>query len=106
MSLAFYGGFIIALCAVSTLFTEAIKKFCDNGKINYATNLVAFICAFVVGILGSVGVYILKDIPFTLDNIVVIIFTAFLIWMGSMIGYDKILQLVDQIKEIITKKGN
>jgi hypothetical protein len=56
--------------------------------------------------LGSVGVYILKDIPFTLDNIVVIIFTAFLIWMGSMVGYDKILQLVDQIKEIITKKGN
>lgn len=88
---------LIAFAAISTLLTEAIKKFFENKKANPSANLIALIDAIVVGGAGSVGSYIWLGIPFTAANIVAIIAMVFCVWIGSMIGYDKIIQLVKQL---------
>lgn len=84
-------------CAVSALMTEAIKAFCKNAGKNCPINLVALIDAFVVGGIGTAIAYVLLGIPFTLANILLILIMAVAIWIGSMIGYDKVMQLITQI---------
>lgn len=85
--------FFIGATAAS-LFTEALKKvFWDM-----SSNLIALISSAVVGVGGTIIAYILMDIPLDSKNIVCIILMTFLIWLGSMIGYDKVIQTIEQIK--------
>lgn len=85
--------FFIGATAAS-LFTEALKKvFWDM-----SSNLIALITSAVVGVGGTIIAYILMDIPLDSKNIVCIILMTFLIWLGSMIGYDKVIQTIEQIK--------
>lgn len=85
--------FFIGATAAS-LFTEALKKVFWE----MSSNLIALISSAVVGIGGTIIAYILMDIPLDSKNIVCIILMTFLIWLGSMIGYDKVIQTIEQIK--------
>lgn len=80
--------------ASASLLTEAEKK-----SFKIRANILALINAVVVGILGTAAAYILYDIPFNLKNVVCMILMTVCIWVGSMVGYDKILQTITQIKE-------
>lgn len=92
---------LISICsAVSALFTEGIKIWFKNSGKNYSANLIALINAVVVGCGGTAAVYILTGIAFTLPNIVCLILMGVTVWLGSMIGYDKIVQLITQITNI------
>lgn len=84
----------IILSTVSSLLTEAIKKGCQN----VSSNLLAIISALVVGGGGSVAAYIWLSIPFTSSSIVAIVAMIFCIAVGSMVGYDKVIQTLNQIK--------
>lgn len=97
MTIQFFIILLVALCAVSSLLTEAIKRFYENRKENPSANLIAGINAIVIGGFGSVMAYIWFNIPFTVSNIVAIIAMIFLVWIGSMVGYDKVIQLIKQI---------
>jgi len=79
---------------VSSLLTEALKKAFNA----IPTNIIAFVNACVVGILGTIAAYILMGIAFTLANIVCILLMTICIWIGSMIGYDKVIQTISQVK--------
>jgi hypothetical protein len=50
-----------------------------------------------VGGFGSVMAYVLNDIPFTLKNVFCILLMIICVWMASMVGYDKVTQLIEQI---------
>ncbi len=79
---------------VSSLLTEALKKsFTD-----VSTNVIALINACIVGIIGTICAYILLDIQFTLANDVCIFLMAVCVWLGSMVGFDKLKQTFEQIK--------
>lgn len=89
---------LIAICSsVSALLTEGIKTWYQNAGKNYSANLIALINAIVVGCGGTAAAYVLIDIPFTLSNVLCLILMSGAVWLGSMIGYDKVLQLVTQI---------
>lgn len=90
-------GLLIALSAVSTLITEAIKQWCKNDNRSYSANMIALIVAIVCGGLGTAATFILMGIPFTLVNIITIVFMIVAIWIGAMLGYDKIIQLIEQL---------
>lgn len=98
MNIAYFSAMIVILCAVSALFTEALKQFCDNGNISFSPNLAALICSAVVGGGGTVAFYILTGVAWTLPTIVTLIIAIFAIWIGAMVGYDKVVQLIEQIK--------
>lgn len=79
---------------ISSLLTEAIKKM----DLNLSVNIIALIDAMVVGFLGTIVFYIIMGIVWTPTNIVCIFLMTFCIWIGSMIGYDKVMQTIAQLK--------
>lgn len=80
---------------ISSLLTQAVKK----AFTNISTNILALIDAIAVGVIGMVIAYVLLGIPFTLPNIMCIVLMSVCIWVGSMIGYDKVIQTIEQIKK-------
>jgi hypothetical protein len=85
--------------AVSALVTEAIKKAYANAKKEYSANVIALINSIVVGGGGTAVIYMLMGIPWTVNNIICLILMIGVIWVGSMIGYDKVIQLIKQLAE-------
>lgn len=79
---------------VAGLFTEALKK----ALTNISANVTALIVAVVVGVLGTMAAYVLLDIPFSLKNIICIPMMSICIWMGAMLGYDKVTQSIQSIR--------
>lgn len=84
--------------AITGLLTESIKKFNENQNCETNPNITALICAFVIGGIGSLIEYSLLDISLTFNNILCVVLMIFCIWIGSMIGFDKIKQTIEQLK--------
>lgn len=83
-----------ALCA---LVTEAVKKAFANAHKEAAPNLLALIDAVVVGGLGTFTAYILMGIPWTINNIICLLLMVACIWVGAMVSFDKVKQLLEQL---------
>lgn len=79
---------------ISSLATEAIKK----AFVSVSTNVIALVDSVLIGLVGTICAYILMGIPFTLANDICIVLMAVCIWIGSMVGYDKVMQTISQIK--------
>lgn len=79
---------------MSSLVTEAIKK----AFTSVSTNVIALADSVLVGLVGTICAYILMGIPFTLTNDICIVLMAVCIWIGSMVGYDKVMQTISQIR--------
>lgn len=89
---------------VTSLLTEAIKKAYSNAGKEYSANMIALINALVVGCGGTAILYMLLSIPWTVNNIICLFLMGFAVWIASMVGYDKILQLLQQIANITPKE--
>ena len=85
---------------VTSLLTEAIKKAYQNSGKDYSANLVALINAIVVGCGGTAVLYMLRAIPWTVNNVICLILMGISVWVASMIGYDKIIQLLQQLSNV------
>lgn len=88
----------IILSTISSLVTEAIKIAFKNANKTPSANLIAIIDGLVVGGGGMVAAFIWLSIAFTPASITAIIAMALGIALGSMVGYDKVIQLLEQIK--------
>ena len=97
MSVTIFITLATICCAASGLLTEAIKMWYQNAAKEYSANLIALINAFIVGCGGTAVSYVLLGIPFTLPNILCLVLMTAVVWMGSMVGYDKVMQLITQI---------
>ena len=98
--------FLIGLSIVSTitgLVTEAIKKILKSRNVNYCANTLAGIVAAVLSIFIGLGYIILAEVGFSAQSIISIIVFAFVSWLCSMVGHDKVMQTIDQLKN--NKKG-
>lgn len=89
------------LCGV---ITEAIKNAYKNADKPYSANVIALVDALVVGGLGTATAYMLMGIPWTVNNIICLVLMCVVIWLGAMVGFDKILQTISQISNLPTKK--
>lgn len=92
--------FLIALFAVSLftgLFTEAIKKWLDERGKTYYSNALAGYVAVVLSVVVSVGYVILTEAALNAKMAVYLIALMVLSWLSSMIGYDKVVQTIQQI---------
>lgn len=98
--------FLIGLGIVSTLtslVTEAVKKILIEHNVNYCANTLTGIIAAILSIAIGIGYIVIANVGFTSQSIVCIIALAFISWLCSMIGYDKVIQVINQFKNI--KKG-
>jgi len=98
MSIQLFLTLFIILSAISALFTQTLKEMCKDDIVKPSTNLFAIINAAVVGGGGLAAAYVWLEIPFTFPNILSIVAMIFAVWIGSMVGYDKVTQLITQIK--------
>ena len=85
------------------LITEAVKKVYQNAGMDYSANVIALVDAFVVGGIGTAVAYMLMGIDWTVNNIICLILMIVCIWLGAMLGFDKIKQTLEQIAVIIPK---
>lgn len=99
MSITLFITVLTIGAAITALLTEAIKKAYSNAKKEYSANVIALINAVVVGCGGTAVTYMLLGIEWTVNNVICLILMGVAVWIGSMTGYDKIIQLVKQIKE-------
>ena len=92
---------LLAIFAVAvSLITEAVKKFLNEEGKAYSSNMVVLIVSCIVGAGGTALVYLFMCIPFTLPNIVCMALMAVSVWVGAMIGYDKVMQMIEQFRLI------
>lgn len=90
--------------AVCTLLTEAVKKAFYNAGKEASPNVLALIDAVVVGCGGTAVLYILLGIDWTVNNIISLFLVGICVWIGSMVGYDKIIQLIKQVTATDSKE--
>ena len=99
MSITLFITMFTVGAAASALLTEAVKKFYANAGKEWSPNVIALVDAVVIGAGGTAVVYMLMNIPWTVNNIICLILMTVCVWIGSMIGYDKVAQLLKQIEE-------
>lgn len=88
------------------LVTEAIKTAYKNAGKEYSANIIALVDALIVGGVGTSAAYMLLGIPWTVNNIICLVLMCIVIWLGAMIGFDKIIQTIGQITNIPKKEDS
>lgn len=99
MTISFMTSALLAVSLLTNLTVEGIKKLLDESNVKYSSNVLAAIFSTILS--GAVcAVYlIMNDVAFSVKigvEIVVIMYLGFLI---STVGYDKVVQMLKQLKD-------
>ena len=92
---------LMIFSTITSICTEGCKKFLEGIKLSYASNILAFIIACIIGIGGTGIYYLLNSIEFNTVNIICMILMGIATSIGAMVGYDKVVQAIGQLKNII-----
>ena len=98
MTLSLFVTLLTVFSAMTAIVTEGIKKLLDSEQVGYSANILAFLIACVVGIGGTAIYYALNSIPFVSTNILCMVLMGIATSIGAMVGYDKVIQTIQQIK--------
>ncbi len=79
--------------SAASLLTQALKK----AFTKISSNMLALASAFIVGIFGTVSAYILMGIVIDAKSVICVPLMCICIAVGSMVGYDKVLQTIGQL---------
>ena len=93
MTVALFVTLVTALSLVSSLITQALKKVFGDSK---PTIIVAIVSA-VIGWGGGAIAYVLLGVAFTPASILCLILLAPVIWLTATLGYDKVMEVIEQI---------
>ena len=100
MTISFMTSALLAVSLLTNLTVEGIKKLLDESNVKYSSNVLAAIFSTILS--GAVcAVYlIMNDVAFSVKigvEIAVIMYLGFLI---STVGYDKVVQMLKQLKDV------
>lgn len=98
MSVSLFIALFVGGGLVNILLTQSIKQFYYNRNESASPNLIALVSALVVGGGGTAFAYMLLGVAWTLNNILCMLAMMLFVWMGSMIGYSKILETYRQFR--------
>ena len=93
--------FMLGVLVTSTmtgLATEAIKKILAEYSKNYYANTLAGIVSVILSVAIGVGYMMISGISFTSQSIIYLVALVFISWLCAMVGYDKVVQTISQIK--------
>lgn len=86
---------LLACSLFTSLTVEAIKKMLE-GK-SKKSNLIAAAVAIVLAVAIGVGYAILFGVIDMTQYVVTIVALCFLSWLCAMVGYDKVIQAIEQL---------
>ena len=98
MSVSLFIALFVGGGVVNILLTQSIKQFYYNRNESASPNLIALVSALVIGGGGTAFAYMLLGVDWTLNNILCMLAMMLFVWMGSMIGYSKILETYRQFR--------
>lgn len=103
MNVTLFITLLTTFSTITSLCTSGCKKILDEVKIHYASNVLAFVIACIVGISGTAAYYVISSIEFNAMNIVCMILMGVATSVGAMVGYDKVMQTIGQVKSMTFK---
>lgn len=98
MSFTVFISLLTIFSSVTSICAECCKKLLDCTKIKYSSNILVFIIACIVGTGGTCIYYVFNLIEFNLVNVVCSVLMGLATSVGAMVGYDKIVQTIQQLK--------
>ena len=98
MSVSLFIALFVGGGLVNILLTQSIKQFYYNRNESASPNIIALINALVIGGGGTAFAYMLLGVAWTVNNILCMLAMMLFVWMGSMIGYSKILETYRQFR--------
>lgn len=96
MTVTMFITLLTAFSTITSLCTQGVKKILDEKKFAYASNVLVFIIACIVGIGGTAVYYILNSVEFDIVNTTCMILMGLASSLGAMTSYDKVVQTVKQ----------
>lgn len=103
MTLEYFLLLLMIVSIFTGLVTEGVKKLLDEAEQPYRANLLAGGVAVALSSLVGVGYIVLTEAQINSKMAVYIIALVLLSWLSSMVGYDKVIQAIGQIR---TKNTN
>ncbi len=91
---------LLAVSVLTQLTTQAIKILMDKTAVNYAANIIAAVVSVVLAVVLAVGYAIYTEVPVDARYILIGVALAYLSFLSSTVGYDKVMQALKQIKVI------
>lgn len=95
--------FLTGLLVTSTLTglaTEAVKKILTEYNKQYQANTLAGIVALVLSLGVGAGYIAVTSVALTAQIVIMLIALVFMSWLCAMVGYDKVIQTITQIKNV------
>ena len=98
MTLQIFLTGLLLVSILTGLVTEAIKRILEEQKKQYYSNTLAGIVAVVIAVLVDIGYTVLNNMAFDVAWVVYLIALIDLSWLCAMVGYDKVIQALSQIR--------
>lgn len=96
MNVEMFVTLLFAFSTVTSLLTEASKKFIKKTPID----IVVLIIATIIGCGGMVCYYTLNDLIIGSKDVIFIILMVLANALTAMLGYDKVIEAIKQIKGV------
>lgn len=97
-----FENFAFILLVISTLtglMTQALKTMLgESGRAVRKPNTLAGVVAVVLSAVGGSGYIIFTGVAWTVQTVLTLLALAVLSWLCAMLGYDKVMQTLAQLK--------
>ena len=90
---------LFIITVLSELTTLSIKKVMDNMGVTHASNIIAVVSSVILAITFKILSAIYFNTTIDAKYIVEIIALAYLSFLSTTCGYDKVMQAIEQIKK-------
>lgn len=90
---------LLIVATMTGLVTEAVKKVLQEGNVKYKPNLLAGTVAIVLSAAVGAGYMVLTETAINAQMAVYLIALVFLSWLSAMVGYDKVVQTIAQLRK-------
>ena len=91
---------VTAFSIVTSVATQFVKMVLDTMKVRYASNIVVMVVASIIGAGGVLLYYENYPIPLNALTSVYLAIMCIINCMGAMLGYDKVKQMLEQLRSV------
>lgn len=99
--------FLLGLLVTSTatsLVTEAIKKLLTESGVQFKSNMLAGVISIVLSAAIGIAYSVMSSLEITADLVVCMVALMFASWLCAMVGYDKVIQTIQQFTSANNKE--